>query len=404
MKRTILAGILLAAAAAGVFWVVQMRSQPPEAPFAKAARETLISTLSTNGKVEPLESAAARAERAGVVARILAEKGQAVAQGAVLAELEAREARGDVAAAEARLAQFQAEREAVLKGGRQREITELATAAERARLDLETVRRELAAVERLEKKQAATALEVRRQRERAEQLELELKSLGEKRAALVAASDRSIADARVREAEAALKLARERVEVSVVRAPIAGIAYQFDLKRGDYLNPGDLVALIGRVERVRVKVYVDEPELGRVARSMPVVITWDARPGEHWDGAVEKTPSQIVALGSRQVGEVVCLIDNPGSRLLPGTNINAEIRSQVVQNAITIPKECLRRENGQTGVYRLENEAAVWRKVTAGASSITRIQILDGLAEGDAVALPGERVLKSGMAVRAVFP
>ena len=404
MKRLVLAGILLAVAAGVIFGVAQMRSQPPEAPFAKATRETLISTLSTNGKVEPAESAAARAERAGVVARIQVEKGQAVAAGAVLVELEAREARADLAAAEARLAQFQAERDAILKGGRQREITELVTAAERARLDLETVRRELAAVERLEKKQAATALEVRRQRERADQLELELKALGEKRAALVAATDRNIADARVREAETALKLARERNEVSVVRAPIAGMAYQFDLKRGDYLNPGDLVAMIGRVERVRVKVYVDEPELGRVGRGMPVVISWDARPGEHWDGVVEKTPSQIVPLGSRQVGEVVCLIANPGAKLLPGTNINAEIRSQVVDKAITIPKECLRRENGQSGVYRLENDTAVWRRVTAGASSITRIQILEGLSDGDAVALPGERVLKSGMPVRAVFP
>jgi RND family efflux transporter MFP subunit len=220
----------------------------------------------------------------------------------------------------------------------------------------------------------------------------------------VAASDRSLADARVREAEAALKLARERVEISLVRAPLGGVVYQFDLKRGDYLNPGDLVALIGRVERVRVKVFVDEPELGRVARGMPVVITWDARPGEQWEGEVEETPAQIIALGSRQVGEVVCLIDNPGAKLLPGTNINAEIRSQVVENALTIPKECLRRENGQTGVYRLEGGRAVWRAVTPGASSITRIQIREGLAAGDAAALPGERLLTSGMAVRARFP
>jgi HlyD family secretion protein len=403
MKRVVLA-LVLVAAAAGIYRLVQVRSQPPEVPFARAVREKLVSTLSTNGKVEPAESAAARAERAGVVARIAVEKGQRVAAGAVLVELEAREARADLAAAEARLAQFQAEREAILQGGRQREITELTTGAARARLDLETVRRELAAVERLEQKQAATALEVRRLRERADQLELELKSLDEKRTALVAASDRSLADARVREAEAALKLARERVEISLVRAPLGGVVYQFDLKRGDYLNPGDLVALIGRVERVRVKVFVDEPELGRVARGMPVVITWDARPGEQWEGEVEETPAQIIALGSRQVGEVVCLIDNPGAKLLPGTNINAEIRSQVVENALTIPKECLRRENGQTGVYRLEGGRAVWRAVTPGASSITRIQIREGLAAGDAAALPGERLLTSGMAVRARFP
>ena len=91
---------------------------------------------------------------------------------------------------------------------------------------------------------------------------------------------------------------------SVVRAPIAGTVYQFDLKPGAYLNAGDLVASIGQLDRVRVKVFVDEPDLGRVKRGMPVGITWDAMPGRQWKGVVDKTPTQIVALGTRQVGEV----------------------------------------------------------------------------------------------------
>ena len=43
--------------------------------------------------------------------------------------------------------------------------------------------------------------------------------------------------------------------------------YQFDLKPGAYLNAGDMVATIGRLDRVRVKVYVDEPDLGRVTQA-----------------------------------------------------------------------------------------------------------------------------------------
>ena len=37
----------------------------------------------------------------------------------------------------------------------------------------------------------------------------------------------------------------------------------FDLKQGSFVNAGDPIAKIGRLDRVRVTVYVDEPDLGR---------------------------------------------------------------------------------------------------------------------------------------------
>jgi multidrug efflux pump subunit AcrA (membrane-fusion protein) len=110
-----------------------------------------------------------------------------------------------------------------------------------------------------------------------------------------------------------------------------------------------------------------------------------------------------VALGSRQVGEVACLIRNPDMDLLPGTNVNVEIRSETVEDAITIPKQAVRRENGQTGVYVLNGDRLAWRKITLGVNNTTRVQV-GGVQDGDAVALPSERTLKPGMQVQAVFP
>ena len=59
-------------------------------------------------------------------------------------------------------------------------------------------------------------------------------------------------------------------------------------RAGSYVSPGDLVANVGQAGRLRVRVYVDEPELGRVAVGQPVTITWDALPGQSWPGKVEK--------------------------------------------------------------------------------------------------------------------
>jgi hypothetical protein len=176
------------------------------------------------------------------------------------------------------------------------------------------------------------------------------------------------------------------------------------VRTGAYLNPGDEVASVGRMDKVRVSVHVDEPELGRVAQGMPVLITWDALPGRQWKGAVEKLPTEIIAVGPRQVGEVVCVIDNPGAELLPGTNINAEIRSRVVESALTIPKEALRREGNEFGVFLLRGDQVAWRKLELGVSSITRTQVLEGLTDGDAIALPTDRPLRNGSAVRPFFP
>jgi len=133
-------------------------------------------------------------------------------------------------------------------------------------------------------------------------------------------------------------------------------------------------------------------------------LSWDALPGRRWKGTVEQTPTQVVTLGTRQVGEVVCIIENPGGELLPGTNINAEILSEVAENALAVPKEALRTSGGQTGVFVLNDGKVAWRPVKLGVASVTRAQVLSGLREGQAVALPSGRPLRDGDAVRPVFP
>jgi HlyD family secretion protein len=103
------------------------------------------------------------------------------------------------------------------------------------------------------------------------------------------------------------------------------------------------------------------------------------------------------------VGEVLCTIDNPGHELVPGTNVDAEIRTSVVQNALSIPREALRRDAAGTGVYVLDGDVVHWKPVETGTSSITRVAILKGLQDGDSVALPTEEVLRDGEKVKPVF-
>jgi HlyD family secretion protein len=161
---------------------------------------------------------------------------------------------------------------------------------------------------------------------------------------------------------------------------------------------------VGTLDRVKVVVYVDEPDLGRVALGMPVTITWDAMPGRKWNGRVDKLPTEVTALGTRTVGEVTTIVDNPSHELLPGVTVNVTIISSVVKDASSIPKAALRSMRGENGVYRLAGNRIEWTRVKAGASDITNVQILSGLGEGDKVADrvvdPPDAELRNGMRVK----
>ena len=98
------------------------------------------------------------------------------------------------------------------------------------------------------------------------------------------------------------------------------------------------------------------------------------------------------------------MIDNPDRDLLPGTNINAEIQSRVVQNALVIPTAALHREGGSTSVFQLSGDRLNLRQIKIGVTSYTKAQVLQGLADGDAVALPTDKPLKNGIRVAPIYP
>ncbi|MEQ1947080.1 MAG: efflux RND transporter periplasmic adaptor subunit [Bryobacteraceae bacterium] len=403
MTKALIWIVILLAIAGGVWALVSARNAPPQISFARVTKQSIASSVPTNGRVEPIEWGEAKADRSGPVEKIFVQRGQNVAAGDPLVEIGSQEARADLAAAQARVSQAKAELEILDKGGRTADIAAIDGEIDRAKFELAAAQKDYDGLARLQSKQAATTYEVAQAKERTDRIQVQIRTLEQRRTTLVSPPDKSSAQARIKDAEAAVSFAEERIRKSTFRSPVAGTVYQFDLKPGAYLNAGDLIAGIGQLDRVRVKVFVDEPDLGRVARNMPVVITWDAQPGKQWQGVVDRTPTQIVPLGTRQVGEVLCIIENPGKELLPGTNVNAEILSEKVESTLVIPKEAIRRENGQTGVLTLSGNALAWKQIKLGIANTTKTQV-EGLNDGDPVALPNEKTLKVGMVVEPVFP
>jgi HlyD family secretion protein len=394
LKKLLL--LLLAVALAVVGWGILRKNEPPKVNFARVKRQTLVSSLPTNGKVEPSEWQAARAEIGGLATRVEAREGLVVAKGALLASVTDPSLEADIQAGEAKVEEARANVAALEAGGRPAELTDIDNSLARSRFDLQQATREYDSLVRLAEKQAATRVEVQTAQVKIRQAELAIEGLLKRRTSLVATPDVAAAKARLRDVEVALSLARQRAAQGVVRAPIAGVVYGLAVQPGAYLNVGDLVANVGRMDRLRVRVYVDEPELGRVAEGQPVTLTWQALPGKKWLGTVQRKPTSIQALGSRQVGEVMCIIENPGRELIPGTNVDAEIRTAVVESALVIPRETLRHDANGDYVFALKGDSVERRPVKTGTSGISLVPVTEGLAEGDRVALPPDTPIKAG--------
>ena len=243
MRRSrIWLAILLLGAGAIVAWVAVKKAAPPQVSFSKVTRETLTSSLNTNGKVEPIEWMPVRSERAGVITRTWVSQRQFVRKGDPLVELDTRVASADLSKAQAAIHEAQAQEQVLMQGGSAAERRQIDADLARARLDLDAAQKSYQALERLVAKQAATRQELDSAHQLVDQLQLRIQALERNKAALVTGTDKEIAKARLQEAQSAAAVAQTNLDLSVIRAPMDGTVYDFDLKQGSYVNQGDPIA------------------------------------------------------------------------------------------------------------------------------------------------------------------
>ena len=398
MKKLALALIIVTSLAAAYLYFAQ--ASPPRISYIQPSREQLVSYVTTNGRVDPIENYEIVSSTTGQVLHVGVREGDRVEKGSVLATIDNQTARASLRQAEARLEVARAALATIERGGSPKEIADLEHqlgSAERAR---EKARREVSALRRLAGKQAATGAELTGAENDLANREAEAESLRKKLNLGAAPERKDAAWARVREAESAVALATEQVRSAVIRSPAGGVLYSLDLREGSFLTPGTRVARVGKVESVRVVVFVDEPELGRIQLGAPVKITADAYPDQTWEGKVDRLPTEVVSIETRRVGEVWCRVDNPGGELIPNLTVSARLQSDMAGDALTLPREAVMHDPGQPFVWVLgQNQTAEKRLVELGIQNITRTQITAGLDGSEQVLLQGSASLKAGSRV-----
>jgi HlyD family secretion protein len=369
-----------------------------------AQRTTIRSVVSTNGKVEPVVNFEAHAPVGTTVKKLLVREGEHVKQGQLLLQMNDVEARSEAARAMSQMRSAQADLGAVQSGGNREELLTLDSNLAKARTARNTAQRNLEALQRLQKDGAASPGEVKAAEDQLQRANADVTLLEQKQKGRYSSPEIARVEAQKSEAQAAYEAAEDALRQLNVRAPFSGIVYSLPVLEGAYVNPGDLVLQEADLSKVRVRAFVDEPDVGRLVGGDPIEITWDALPGRIWHSRVTLIPALIKLHGTRNVGETTCVVDNPDLKLLPNVNVGVTIVTAEHHDVLTVPREAVHQEDSRTYVYQIQNDELSRRDVQTSISNLTQVEVTGGLPDNALVALAplNSKPLRNALAVRVV--
>jgi HlyD family secretion protein len=369
-----------------------------------ARHEDIVNTIVTNGKIEPDEDFQAHAPLATTVNKIYVHEGDVVKKGQLLVRLDDANARATAAKALAQLRAAEADLNSVGAGGTHEEVLNNQAALVKAHADEDSAKRNLDSMRRLKESGAASDAEVQNAENTFKQAQANAQVLEQKlKGGRYSRPEVERVKAQAGEASATYEAAQDLLNNSNIKAPRDGMVYALPVRESAYVNAGDLIVGVADLKRIQVRAFVDEPDIGRLAKGQRVDVTWDAIPGRIWRGTITRIPTSVSLQGSRTVGQVTAGVDNADLKLLPNVNVNVTVITAEHPNALTVPREAVRQDkNGSRFVFRIENDELQRVPVDTAVSSLTRIEIAKGLNEGDRVALASifGHELKEGMRVK----
>ena len=397
----ILGGLILAVVVLAAF--VFLRRSQVRIRVGHVERGTITSSIATNGKIEALHNFEAHSPAATTVKKVYVQQGNWTKPGQLLLQLEDANARLQAARAQAQLKGAEADITAVESGGTKEEVLSTRNALVKAEADRDAAQRNLLAMQRLFPTGAASQGELDNARAQVRIADANVRMLQQKLSARYSRQEVGHVEAQQAEARASLAAAADLLRDSNVVSPLAGMVYSLPVQQGAFVNAGDLLVLVADLHKVRVRAFVDEPDIGRLQKGQSVEVTWDALPGRVWHGTIETLPTTVVQRGTRMVGEVTCVIENGDLTLLPNTNISVAIVIARRENALMVPREAVHQDSQGQYVFQVVNGELVRRDVQTSIANLTRVEVTSGLPDNAVLALGALNMqsLRSGMPVKA---
>jgi HlyD family secretion protein len=358
------------------------------AELAKAVRRSLRFVVSTNGVIEPVNRGEIYAPIDAFVTALRKTEGAEVARGELVMRLESKQILTALAEAKSALLEARLQAQSVLTGPPREELAAADAAIREAELQLQQRRDDLSREEELLGRNATTREAVERFQKESRLCELRLEDLRKKKQALLdhyTADQKQWEQDKVREIAKHVELLEDQVRMSTIYAPESGVLYSLPVRTGSFVSRGQLLCKVYLPGRVRLRAYVDEPDLGRVAMSQTVLIEWDGLSGRRWEGTVERPAEQVVPLGNRSVGEVICSIKGEPKELIPNLNVRVQIVTAEKTDALVVPRSAIFNNDARPSVMVVKDGRTMVKAVQPGLVTPLEAEILQGIDEGSEV-------------------
>jgi multidrug resistance efflux pump len=402
VRKLLAAGLVLAAAAGGLWLVLRPRAPEAAAPpaTAKARRREFASAVQATGAVKPQVGAEVRvgSRISGRVLRLHANLRDAVKKGDVIAELEKEDLEAAVAERRAELLLAETRLES-LDRLLPRETEKAAAEVARWEATAAQAEREAGRREELVRQEFIA----RQLREEAEEKLLVARAQRE-----AARKDHELAGARHQEqlrqaraevdrARSALKQAEVQASYALIRAPIAGVIASVSTQEGETVAAGlsaPTFVTVVDLGRLQVDAYVDEVDIGRVRPGQRARVTVDAFPAEEFEGAVAAVyPKAVLQDNLVKYVAAVELASGFEGRLRPEMTASVSIRLET-RSVLAVPSRAVKREGGRNVVWVRSGGKTEPREVRVGWKDGPWVEIASGLEEGAEVLL--ERPAEGG--------
>jgi len=299
------------------------------------------SVISAAGRVEPIsEEIEVGAEVVGKIASVLVDEGDEVQRGQTLAILQNNDYKAQVAEAEARLGQAEAELRRVINGARKEERREALAAIEQADAVVKNAQAEFARGQRLDRTGDIPHEEVERAERDLRVAQGRAKELRERYALINAEAreeDVARAQSTVALSRAQVKEAQARLDKTFIRSPITGVVLRKRMNAGESVSlemPNPSIFTVANTGTLRVRVDVDESDVARIHLGQRVYMMADAYGDKKFWGRVSRI-SGVLGKKNIRTEEPVERVDTkiletlvelePGQVLLVGLRVNVFI-------------------------------------------------------------------------------
>lgn len=204
--------------------------------------------------------------------------------------------------------------------------------------------------------------------------------------------------AQVAQAQAAVDLIKTNIENSVIKAPVSGMISSKQIEPGEMCQAGVALGAVVNIDRIKVVINVPEEDINKLKDGQEATVNVDALGNE---GRIKSKISIVSpASGASRLFQVKIEMENKEHRLKPGMFANVNVVRGIKENVITVPKDAVLIKKHGNVVYVVKEGKAEERLVKVGVTNGDRVEITEGLKEGETVVTSGQNMLTEGSAVK----